>query len=281
MTHRWTCGLIITIATLAACALTSCAQVDGTGRQQLLLTTPADENAQGAAAYAEVKASEKPCTDPAAIALVERVGKRLAAVAPDKGFTYEFTVLESTTVNAFCLPGGKVAVYTGILPWCQDEASLAAVLGHEIGHAIARHGGERMSQGMVQQVGGQTLAMILEARGIAPTNTQLAMLAYNAGSQVLGMLPYSREHELEADYLGLTYMAKAGYDPAAAISFWQRFAALSSGTPSFLSTHPESTDRAARLQAKLSEAQALYAAAPAKHGNGELVPEKYRTKPKG
>ncbi len=272
----WICCLIITGLTLAACA-----RVDGTNRQQLMLTSEAQENQLGAQAYAEVKGSEKPCTDPAAIALVERVGRRLAAVAPNKGFTYEFTVLESQTINAFCLPGGKVAVYTGILPWCQDEASLAAVLGHEIGHAIARHGGERMSQGTLQQAGGQTLAAILEARGVAPTNSQLVMLGFNAGSQYLGVLPYSRQHELEADYLGLTYMAKAGYDPTAAIGFWQRFAALSGKTPTFLSTHPASTDRAARLQAKLPEAQALYQAAPQKFGVGELVPEKYRAKPAG
>lgn len=265
---------------VAVFALAACARVEGTDRQQLLLTSPAQENQMGEEAYAEVKKSEKICTDPAAIALVERVGKRLAAVAPDKGFTYEFVVLESPTINAFCLPGGKVAVYTGILPWCQDEASLAAVLGHEIGHAIARHGGERISQGQLQQIGGQTLAAVMQARGMEATSTQLAMVAYSAGSQYLGVLPYSRDHELEADYLGLIYMAKAGYDPAAAVSFWGRFAALSSGTPTFLSTHPASSDRAVRLQAKMDEAKALYAAAPQHYGNGELVPEKYRAKPK-
>ena len=259
-------------------ALSACARVDGTNRQQLLLTSAEQENQMGAEAYAEVKQTQKICTDPGARALVERVGKRLAAVAPNKGFTYEFVVLESTTINAFCLPGGKVAVYTGILPWCQDEASLAAVLGHEIAHAIARHGGERMSQGQLQQIGGQSLAAILQARGVAPTNAEVAMLAYNAGSQYLGVLPYSRDHELEADYLGLLYMAKAGYDPAAAVGFWGRFSALSSGTPTFLNTHPASSDRAARLQACMAEAQALYAAAPQKYGTGELVPEKYRKK---
>ena len=271
---RCVSALIVAVLVLAACA-----RVDGTNRQQLLLTSAEQENQMGLEAYAEVKTKEKICTDPAAIALIERVGKRLAAVAPNKGFTYEFVVLESSTINAFCLPGGKVAVYTGILPWCQDEASLAAILGHEIAHAIARHGGERMSQGQLQQIGGQTLAAVMEARGMAPTNAQLAMVAYGAGSQYLGVLPYSRDHELEADYLGLIYMAKAGYDPTAAVGFWSRFAELSSGTPTFLSTHPASTDRAERLQAKMEEAKALYAAAPQQYGNGELVPEKYRTKP--
>jgi predicted Zn-dependent protease len=259
--------------------LGSCSRVEGTNRQRLLLTSAGAENQAGAEAYAEVKKTEQLCTDPAAIALVERVGRRLAAVAPASGFTYEFVVLESPTINAFCLPGGKVAVYTGILPWCQDEASLAAVLGHEIAHAIARHGGERMSQGQLQQFGGQTLAAVLEARGIAPTTTQLTMVAYNAGSQYLGVLPYSRLHESEADHLGLLYMAKAGYDPTAAVGFWGRFGALSSGTPSFLSTHPASADRAAALKAQLSEAQALYVAAAHQYGHGDLVPEKYRALP--
>jgi predicted Zn-dependent protease len=260
--------------------LGSCSRVEGTNRQRLLLTSAGEENQAGAEAYTEVKKTEKLCTDPAAIALVERVGRRLAAVAPASGFNYEFVVLESPTINAFCLPGGKVAVYTGILPWCQDEASLAAILGHEIAHAIARHGGERMSQGQLQQFGGQTLAAVLETRGIAPTTTQLTMVAYNAGSQYLGVLPYSRLHESEADHLGLLYMAKAGYDPTAAVGFWGRFGALSSGTPSFLSTHPASADRAAALKAQLGEAQALYAAAAHQYGHGELVPEKYRAMPK-
>ena len=260
--------------------ISACARVEGTNRQRLLLTSVGEENHLGEEAYAEVKKTEKVCTDPAAIALVERVGRRLAAAAPDSGFTYEFVVLESPTINAFCLPGGKVAVYTGILPWCHDEASLAAVLGHEIAHAIARHGGERMSQGQLQQFGGQSLAAILQARGVTPTTAQLTTLAYNAGSQYLGVLPYSRIHELEADHLGLLYMAKAGYDPASAVSFWGRFAALASSTPSFLSTHPASADRAADLQAKMGEAQALYAAAAHHYGTGELVPEKYRALPK-
>ncbi len=260
--------------------LTGCAQVDGTARRQLIITSVAQENQLGEQSYAEVKGQEKPCTDAETIAFVERVGKRLAAAAPDKGFHYEFTVLESATANAFCLPGGKVAVYTGILPWCKNEAGLAAVLGHEIAHAIARHGGERMSQGMVQQIGGQTLAAVLEAKGIAPTTASLAMSAYGAGSQYLGVLPFSRAHELEADYLGLTYMARAGYEPQQAQAFWERFGALSSGTPSWLSTHPASGDRARQMAAKMGEAQALYAAAGQHYGAGESVPARYRELPK-
>jgi predicted Zn-dependent protease len=272
--------LTLSVTCLAAAGI-ACARVDGTNRSQLLLTSAGEENQMGAEAYAEIRKKEKVATDPAVIAFVERVGKRLAAVAPNKGFTYEFIVLESDTVNAFCLPGGKVAVYTGILPYCQNEAGLAAVLGHEIGHAIARHGGERMSQGMVAQLGGQTLTALLDAKGVDPSTSNMALTAFGAGAQIGVMLPFSRAHELEADYLGLIYMAKAGYEPRESVAFWQRFATLTNGgTPGFLNTHPASTDRANDLAAKMDEAQALYAAAPERHGAGDMVPAKWLTPPK-
>jgi predicted Zn-dependent protease len=263
----------------AALVLCACARVDGTGRSQLMMTTPAEENRMGAAAYAEILASEPRCTDPAVIAFVERVGKRLAPMAPDKGFQYEFTVLQSSAVNAFCLPGGKVAVYTGILPYCANEAGLAAVMGHEIAHAIARHGGERMSQGQLSELIGGGLQQALATANVTPTNANLFVTAYGAGVKLGAILPYSRAHELEADRLGLMYMARAGYDPHEAVAFWTRFAALGSGTPSFLSTHPASTDRAAALQALMPEALALYHAATLRHGAGEAVPAAYRVKP--
>lgn len=261
-----------------ALVLAACAQVDGTGRKQLLLTSAADENRLGAEAYTQVKAEEKPCRDPAAIAFVERVGKRLAAVAPDKGFTYEFTVLDSAAVNAFCLPGGKVAVYTGILPYARNEAGLAAVLGHEIAHAIARHGGERMSQQQAQQALGGAVQTALAAAHVTPTTANTTMLLFGAGAQFGAILPYSRAHESEADHLGLMYMARAGYDPQEAVGFWQRFATLGGGGPSFLSTHPASADRAEALTALQPEAQALYLAAANRYGPGEPVPVAYRAK---
>lgn len=264
--------------TLLSLTLIACAQVNGTGRSQLLITSPAQENQLGAQAYEEIKKDEKLCTDPETLALVNRVGKRLAATAPNSGFTYEFVVLESPSINAFCLPGGKVAVYTGILEWCGNEAGLAAVLGHEIGHAIARHGGERMTQGQLAQFSGQTLNAVLELKGVDPSTTNLAMAAFGAGSQIGVLLPFSRAQELEADYLGLTYMAKAGYDPEEAVLFWQRFGTLSSGTPGFLSTHPASTDRAAKLAKDMPEAKKLYAAASEKFGKGAAVPAKYQSK---
>ncbi|MFM2089535.1 MAG: repeat-containing protein YfgC precursor [Planctomycetota bacterium] len=257
-------------------ALVACATVDGTGRSQMLLTSPAQENELGAKAYAEIKAKERRSDDPVATALIERVGGRLAAVAPGKGFQYEFLLIESPTINAFCLPGGKVAFYTGILGWCGNEAAVAAVMGHEIGHAIARHGGERMSQQMAAGVAGGVLAAALQAKGVQPTTRTLSMAAFGLGSQLGVMLPFSRHHETEADELGLMYMAQAGYDPEEAVRFWTRFGQLTSGTPSFLSTHPASADRAAHLQALLPKAKALYAAAPRKHGLGETLPARYK-----
>ncbi len=260
-------------------AAIACTRVEGTGRRQFLITSVEQENSLGAQSYQEVLKSEKRSTDPQIQAYVERVGRRLAAVAPDQGFTYEFNVLDSPEANAFCLPGGKVAVYTGILPYCQNEAGLAAVMGHEIGHAIARHGGERMSQQTLAGGAQTLLAVVLQERGVSPTQSNLAMTAFGVGTQIGVLLPFSREHESEADYLGLTYMAKAGYDPAEAAKFWDRFAVLGGGGPEFLSTHPASDKRAEELREQLPKALKLYKKAPEKFGVGEPVPEKYRKMP--
>jgi metalloendopeptidase OMA1, mitochondrial len=269
-------ALVVMISLLAA---SSCERVEGTGRGTLILMSAEEENKLGDQSYKEVLAKEKASTDVAAIALVERVGKRLATVAPEKGFKYEFTVLESDQVNAFCLPGGKVCVYTGILPYCQNEAGLATVLGHEIAHAIARHGGERMSRGLIIEGIGLGVDAALKDRGVSATTHNVAMTAYGAGTAVGVMLPFSRSHETEADYLGLTYMSKAGYDPNEAPKFWGRFSALTSGVPTFLSTHPASADREKQLQLKLPGALKLYEAAPTKYGAGEAVPERYSKLP--
>ncbi|MBA3709040.1 MAG: M48 family metallopeptidase [Planctomycetes bacterium] len=270
---------LLASAAVFAFLVCACARVDGTGRRQLLLTSPAQENQMGAQAYTDAKGKEKPCNDAATIAFVQRIGQRLAQVAKSKDskFDWEFTVFESDTVNAWCLPGGKVAVYTGILPFCENEAGLAAVMGHEIGHAIARHGGERMSQGAVVGVAGETMGAVLQSQGIDPNVTNISMAAFGGLSQVGVILPFSRKQESEADYLGLKYMSEAGYDPHEAVKFWGRFAKLGSGgTPAFLSTHPQSADRARDLEAKMGEAEKLYQAAPEKHGAGEPVPPRYR-----
>jgi predicted Zn-dependent protease len=264
--------LICTAALAAACF----ARDPDTGRRQLLIYDEPEMNRMGDEAYRELLAKEQLSTDAEAVAMLKRVGGRIAAVARANSFQWEFALIESKTINAFCLPGGKVAFYTGILPLCRDEAGIATVMGHEVEHAIRQHGNERMSQGVL--VGGamQGLAAVLEARGTTPTTQNLFLAAVGAGTQV-GMLKFSRDHELEADRMGLVLMAKAGYDPRHAVEFWQRFAQLDDGgTPGWLSTHPKSADRAQALHAQLPGAIQLYEAAPVRHGAGALVPARYR-----
>src|SRR4051812_19527001 len=238
-------------------------QVEGTGRTQLLLTDPAQENQMGLEAYKDVLAKEPRANDPEGQAMIERVGKRLAAVAPDRGFQWEFNLLESKDMNAFCLPGGKVAFYTGLLPLCQNEAAVATVMGHEIGHAIARHGGERMTQASIAQGAETALSGYLQSKQYSPAMNSIAMAAFGAGAQVGVLLPFSRKQESEADDLGLQYMAQAGYDPEEAVKFWQRFAQATGGAGkdggigAYLSTHPQSGDRAKALQQELPKAKQL------------------------
>ncbi|MCZ7646643.1 MAG: M48 family metallopeptidase [Planctomycetota bacterium] len=253
-----------------------CRKVEGTDRTQLVLTSESYENSLGLQSYQEVLKTEKRSRDPDLNALVERVGTRIAAVAPDRGFTYEFVVLESPTANAFCLPGGKVAFYTGILKYMENEAQLAAVMGHEIAHAIARHGGERMSQQIVVQGVATGIDVALKAKGVEPTRANIAMAAFGAGAQIGVLLPFSRTHESEADELGLMYMAKAGYDPQEAVKFWQSFGQSGGGAPpEFLSTHPSGDTRVKALQKLQGKALPLYEQSP-KHGVGEAIPARYR-----
>jgi predicted Zn-dependent protease len=195
--------------------------------------------------------------------MVTRVGKRIAAVAQLPNAKWEFVVFESPEANAFCLPGGKVGVYTGLLPICQDDAGLATVIGHEVSHAVARHGGERMTQAYeIQMVGTAATAALGESK--YAKYTPLFQQAYGIGAQVGVALPHSRLQESEADHIGLLYMARAGYDPAAAISFWQRFAAYNSAqgssTPTYLRTHPTDSQRIADLQNELPTAKAQFRA---------------------
>jgi predicted Zn-dependent protease len=174
------------------------------------------------------------------------------------GYSWEFNLVESDQVNAWCMPGGKVVFYTGILPICKDEAGIATVMGHEIAHAIAEHGGERMSQGLLVQLGGMGLQAALQKE---PALTQqLAMTAFGLGAQVGVMLPFSRLHESEADHMGLIFMAMAGYNPNESVSFWQRMAAQKGGDapPEFLSTHPSDQTRINDLKKLIPEAMQYY-----------------------
>lgn len=172
------------------------------------------------------------------------------------GYKWEYNLVNSPEVNAWCMPGGKVVVYSGILPLTQDEASLAIVMGHEIAHAVARHGNERMSQMLMQQAGGMALDVALSTKSAETKN--MFMTAYGAGS-TLGILKYSRTHETEADKLGLIFAAMAGYDPQKAVAFWQRMGQQGGAKPpEFLSTHPSDATRIKDLQSFMPTALKYY-----------------------
>jgi predicted Zn-dependent protease len=240
-------------------ALCACARVPYTNRSQLILVDSQQEMALGARAFRQVVAQSRIDRDPKVNAAVDEVGRRLAAVAKRPDFRWKFVVLDDDKqVNAFCLPGGKVGVYTGILPVAQDKNGLAVVMAHEIAHAIARHGAERMSQNQLAQLAGQALAIGLGGRPEAG----MVLSAYGLGTQVGVLLPYSRTQESEADHIGLLLMAQAGYDPRAAIDFWERMERVDrSRAPEFLSTHPSGGTRLQQLRAWMPEATRLYDAA--------------------
>jgi len=249
--------------------LAGCATVPVTGRQQFNLLSEEEEARLGREAYREILAQARLSNDARLVTMVRRVGTRIAAVTNRPEFEWEFNLIESPEQNAFCLPGGKVAVYTGILEAVQNEAGLAAVLGHEIAHAVARHGGERLTENLIISLGAAVLG---EATRRKPESTRRAlMVAYGAGTTFGVVLPYSRSHELEADRMGLVYMAHAGYDPREAVAFWRRFAAKGGKVPEFLSTHPASERRIAQLEDLIHEALAIYAANPNKYGSGERI----------
>lgn len=233
-----------------------------TGRKQLNLVSSSQEAQLGLQSFQELKQQTPISKDPAANALVQKVGKRIAAVANLPNAQWEFVVFDSKEANAFCLPGGKVGVYTGILPITKDEAGLATVIGHEVAHASLHHGAERMSEAMALQLGGQAVGA---ASAAADPRLQSAIgLAYGAGATLGRELPHSRLQESEADHVGLRYMARAGYNPEEAVKFWERFAQYNkaqggASTPAFLRTHPVDEVRIKQLQQWLPEAKAQMA----------------------
>jgi len=238
-----------------------CSTVPYTNRSQLMLMSESDDLQLGAAAYGQVLKKSKVVHDPQITDVVQRVGQRIAAAADKPEYHWEFTVIDDPKqANAFCLPGGKVAVYTGIFPIARDNAGLAAVIGHEVAHALARHGAERMSQGTLLQVGGAAVAVAAGASGTSGVTQQAIMQAYGLGSTVGIALPFSRSQESEADHIGLILMAKAGYDPEAAIGLWERMEAYEHGQtpPQWLSTHPSPTTRQADLRGWMNQAMQYY-----------------------
>lgn len=247
--------------------LGGCKTVSGTGRSQLNYMSTSQELSLGREAYAEQMKDAKKITSGPTYQMVTQVCQRIAASAerlhPEatQGFEWEFTLVDDdATVNAWCLPGGKIAIYTGLLKAADNEARLAAVVGHEAAHAIARHGGERMSQQMTAQILLQGAGVGMSFSSMNPGLQQTTLAALGLGSQVGVLLPFSRAQESEADELGLYIAADAGYDPREAVQLWKNMGALSGGSapPEWLSTHPADTTRIARLEKNMPKAIEIY-----------------------
>ena len=263
-------SLLPVLAVAAIAFAASCSSVPVTGRRQLILVPQSEMMAMSAQQYGEFLEKNPPSRDAAQTERVRRVGQRIQ-VAVEKymtqsgqasrlsGYNWQFNLVESQEINAWCMPGGKVVVYTGLLPVAKDDTGLAVVMGHEIAHAIAEHGAERMSQQLLAESGGAVLGEMMKSK---PAETQaMWMQAFGAGAQYGALLPFSRLQESEADRLGLIFMAMAGYDPAQAVEFWKRMSQASGGQkpPEFLSTHPADETRIRKIQEALPEAQAHYA----------------------
>ncbi len=246
-----------------------CATVPVTGRKQLAMVSNAEIIPMAFQQYQQVLTEQKLSTNQQQTAMVKKVGVRIQKAVEEymaskglsselDGFQWEFNLIDDPkVVNAWCMPGGKVAFYTGIMPICEDEAGVAVVMGHEVAHAIANHGRERMSQGMVAELGLSSLSAALSQNPTA--TTQLFQQAVGIGTQV-GMLSFSRQHESEADEIGLIFMAMAGYDPHEAPKFWERMAAMSGGgaPPEWLSTHPSNENRIKDLKRDIPKAMKYY-----------------------
>lgn len=250
-------------------ALVSCTTAPITQRRQLTLIPSAQILSLSQQEYQKVLQDSKLSTDPAATAQLRRVGERIAGAVRDfyaennmpYQYNWEFNLVQDdSVVNAWCMPGGKIVFYTGILKHTKNEAGMAAVMGHEVAHAIANHGNERMSQSLMQEFG---TAMLSKALADKPAQTQaLFQAAVGVGTQLGLVLPFSRMQESEADYIGLVLMAKAGYDPNEAIQFWQRMSAgKAAHTPEFLSTHPSDARRIEELKRHIPEAMKHISAA--------------------
>jgi predicted Zn-dependent protease len=250
-------GVIIVV--VLALVEAACETVPMTGRSQLILLSAEQETEMGIQSYRDIMSKAKISADPEKNALVTRVGSRIAAATGQTDLKWEYKVVEDDKqANAFALPGGKIAVYTGMLAITQDEAGLAAVVGHEVAHVIARHGGERVSQQVLVQTGIE--ATMAAFGGGNPATVQLVGAALGAGASYGIILPFGRAQESEADHLGLIYMAKAGYDPRAARDLWVHMAEAAKGQrpPEFLSTHPSEATRIRQIEGWLTEALQHY-----------------------
>jgi len=257
-------GWRILALAVALAALAGCSTAPYTGRQQVLMVSPEREQALGYQAFTDIRRNARPAADPALQARVKEVGERIARAANRPDFQWEFVVFQDDqTANAFCLPGGKVGIYSGLFKYIKSDADLATVISHEVAHALARHAGERLSQARLAQAGGLALNVGLAALGAGSGVSQVARQGYGLGTKLGVLLPYSRVQESEADKIGLILMAKAGYDPESALQFWERFAAAKKDQaqlPQFLSTHPSDATRIQSMRGAVEEARRYYTA---------------------
>ncbi|MBQ1816532.1 MAG: M48 family metallopeptidase [Bacteroidaceae bacterium] len=259
--------LLAAVIVLASCGTTSTVPI--TGRKQNLLVTDSYVLGLSNSQYQEYMKTAKVSTNAANIAMVKRVGQRLAnavetylksnnLAAEVKNYAWEFNLVNSNEANAFCMPGGKIVVYEGILPYTKTEAGLAIVLGHEIAHAVAKHSAEQLSKQMRAQYGAQALSAILSNTSTSAATSAIASQAFSFGANSL-LRKYSRDNESEADFMGLVFAAMAGYDPAEAVTFWQRMSAGNTNSiPEFFSDHPSDAKRIAAIQKELPEVMKYY-----------------------
>lgn len=258
---------VVTALVFASCGTTRTVPI--TGRKQNLLVSDEQVLSLSNQEYSNFMKSAKVSTDVANTAMVKRVGQNLATAVQNylvnnglqseiKNFSWEFNLVQNKEANAFCMPGGKIVVYEGLLPYTQNEASLAIVLGHEIAHAVAKHSAEQMSKQIKNQYGTQILGGVLQAAGVSSTTTQLAQILAQKGLQFRS-LKYSRDNETEADRMGLIFAAMAGYDPNVAVAFWQRMSQGSSSNQNdMFSDHPSDAKRIAAIKAEMPEALKYY-----------------------
>jgi predicted Zn-dependent protease len=254
---------------LVSSMIYACAKVPLTGRRQLKLLPESDLVAMSLTSYDQFLDTSEVIRSGNQQAMIKRVGEKISKAVEEylvsthhakdtANYKWEFNLVNDPSVNAWCMPGGKVVFYTGILPICETETGVAVVMGHEIAHAVARHGNERMSQGIAQQLGGVALSVAVAEK---PQQTQqLYALAYGLGTNVGLMLPFSRLHESEADQMGLMFMAMAGYNPEEAPKFWERMNSKAGGQrpPVFLSTHPDPDRRSERMTELMPKALKYY-----------------------
>ncbi len=262
MISTWKIKHILLLCT-ALLLLGGCGSVPLTGRKQMLLVSDAEVLTASLTQYNEYIKTATPSTNAKQNAMVTRVGKKLAVATEQylknnglaheiQNFAWDFRLVKDEQVNAFCMPGGKIVVYEGLMKLIASDDELAVIIGHEVAHAVAKHSNERMSQQILAQYGAQALGQILSGKSAAAQ--QIGNTVFGLGAQFGVMLPFSRQHEIEADYMGLIFMAMAGYNPNVAVSFWEKMSAGSGGSvPEFMSTHPSDATRINEMKKRMPE----------------------------